>query len=221
VLSEAIGAVLPTGVAVALSPIPIVAVIVMLQTRRGRTNGPAFAVGWITGVSLVMTVALLALSGVPTPTTTDTSVRWGTLAIGLALLVLAGRQWRKRPRPGDPPEIPAWLSRVDSFTPRRSFTAGVVLSVLNPKNLALTLAAAGAVAKAGLDDSQEVWAALVFVVIASSSVVGLVAAALLAPGASARPLGAVREYMAAHSSVIMAVILLILGAKLIGDAISG
>ena len=46
-MGQAIGQVLPPAVGVGLSPIPIVAVIVMLVTPRARVNGPAFlGAGW-------------------------------------------------------------------------------------------------------------------------------------------------------------------------------
>jgi hypothetical protein len=41
VLSRAIGDLLPSAVGVALSPIPIIAVILILATPRARSNGPA------------------------------------------------------------------------------------------------------------------------------------------------------------------------------------
>ena len=46
-LTQAIGDVLPSAVAIVLSPVPIIAVDLMLGTRRARSNGPAFAIGWI------------------------------------------------------------------------------------------------------------------------------------------------------------------------------
>ncbi|MFL6182019.1 MAG: GAP family protein [Actinomycetes bacterium] len=220
-LSEAIGGFLPAAVAVALSPIPIVAVIVMLGTPRARTNGPAFAVGWIIGMAAVMAIVLVVLGGGNTSDTTQTSVQWGTLVLGVLMLTLAFGQWRKRPRSGEPAALPAWVSKVDAFTPAKSLAAGAVLSGANPKNLALTLSAAGAIAVDGLDDTQQFWAAAVFVGIASSTVVVFVLAALVAPKATAQPLASIRQFMADNNAVIMAVVLLLLGAKLVGDALSG
>ena len=46
-MREAIGAILPLAVGVALSPVPIIAVVLMLGTPGGRTNGLAFLGGWI------------------------------------------------------------------------------------------------------------------------------------------------------------------------------
>ena len=46
-MGEAIGQVLPMAVGVALSPIPIIAVVLMLVTPRAKVNGPMFIVGWL------------------------------------------------------------------------------------------------------------------------------------------------------------------------------
>ena len=39
-MGQAIGQVLSFGVGVALSPVPIIAVVLMLATPKGRVNGP-------------------------------------------------------------------------------------------------------------------------------------------------------------------------------------
>jgi len=36
---------------VALSPVPIIAVVLMLGTPRARVNGPAFVLGWVLGLT--------------------------------------------------------------------------------------------------------------------------------------------------------------------------
>ena len=41
------------SVGVAISPVPIAAVIVMLFTPRAKTNAPSFAVGWVAGLLVV------------------------------------------------------------------------------------------------------------------------------------------------------------------------
>ena len=60
---QAIGEVLSFGVGVALSPLPIIAVVLMLATPRGRTNGPAFLTGWVLGIAVLGTIVLLIASG--------------------------------------------------------------------------------------------------------------------------------------------------------------
>jgi threonine/homoserine/homoserine lactone efflux protein len=222
VLSDAIGSLLPAAVAVALSPIPVIAVVVMLGTPRARTNGPAFAVGWVFGLLAVGAIVLLLTGGADDPdSATSTSVNWLTLGLGVLFLVLAARQWRSRPTKGQEPTMPTWMARVDGFDAGRSFVLGVALSGANPKNLALTMAAAASIAQAGLDASQNAIALAVFVVIGSSTVAGSVVYYLVARERAGGTLATIKAFMTDHNTVIMMVILLVLGAKLIGDGLSG
>ena len=62
-INEAIGQVLSFGVGVALSPVPIVTLVLMLGTSRARTNGPAFVIGWIVGLAAVGSLVLLLSRG--------------------------------------------------------------------------------------------------------------------------------------------------------------
>jgi hypothetical protein len=61
----------------------------------------------------------------------------------------------------------------------------------------------------------------VFVAIGSITVVGAVVFALVAPRTAARPLDVIRRFMADNSATIMMVLLLVLGIKILGDAIGG
>ncbi len=221
-LSDAIGGLLPSAIAVALSPIPIVAVILMLDTPKARSNGPAFAVGWVVGLTAVSVIVLLVAHGASDPdSASSTSVNWVTLGLGVLFLGLARQQWRKRPKKGEEPVMPKWMASVDGFTAPKSLVLGVALSAANPKNLALTLAAAGSIAQAGLSAGEDAIAVTVFVVLASVTVVGSVLFYLLASTKAAEPLAAIKEFMSDHNAVIMMVILLILGAKLIGNGLAG
>jgi Sap, sulfolipid-1-addressing protein len=60
-LNQAIGDLLPAALAVALSPIPIVAVVLVLAGPKARTAGPAFAVGWVSGLVAVSAIVVLVL----------------------------------------------------------------------------------------------------------------------------------------------------------------
>jgi len=219
-LSDAIGNLLPAAVGVGLSPIPIVAVILMLGTPKARTNGPAFAIGWVLGLTVVCVIVLAIAGGADDPdSTTSDSVNWLQVALGLAFFSMAHRQWKKRPKRGETPEMPKWMETIDHFTPGRSFVFGVLLSAVNPKNLALTLAAAAAIAQAGLSTTDDAIAIAVFVAIGSISVAGLVLFFLIGGDHATKPLASIKEFMEDHNAVIMMVVLLILGAKLLGDGL--
>ena len=65
-MGAAIGGALPFAVGVALSPIPIVAVVLMLTTQRARVNGAVFIAGWLAGLAVVGAIAL-SIAGPGTP----------------------------------------------------------------------------------------------------------------------------------------------------------
>lgn len=220
VLSEAIGDLLPSAFAVALSPIPIVAVILVLSAPRARTAGPAFALGWIAGLLSVSVIVLLLVGSGADSDHDDPGLDWLKIAIGALLLVMAAKQWTKRPRRGEEPAAPSWMATVDSATPARAALLGAALSGANPKNLALTLAAVASIAEAGLDSADTAIATAVFVVVGSVTVAGAVLFHLFAGDRAARPLAAVKGFMAANNAVIMMVVLLLLGAKLLGDGLA-
>ena len=64
---QVIGDLLPSALGVALSPVPIIAVILMLGTPKARATGSAFAVGWIAGLVIASTIVLVATSGAIRP----------------------------------------------------------------------------------------------------------------------------------------------------------
>ena len=222
-MGQAIGDFLPSAVGVAISPLPIVAVVLMLVTPRGRVNGPLFVAGWCVGLGLVGAIVLSVADGADA---TDSSgpATWVDvlfLILGLLLILVAARQWSGRPHGAEEPLPPKWMGALDHFTPVKAGGAGVVLSALNPKNLLLTTAGASAIAQTGISTGQQIGAYVIFVVIASIGVAAPLAIAF-AMGERSRPiLEGLRAWLARNNAVIMAVLMLIIGVKLIGNAISG
>lgn len=220
-MGAAIGDILPMAVGVALSPVPIIAIVLMLGTPRARTNGPAFALGWLIGLSIAGGIVLSLATGRAEddgagPATWVSVVK---LVFGVLFVLLAARTWRGRPRAGDEAVMPKWMQAIDTFKTGKSFVAGGVLSGLNPKNLALTIAAAAVIASAGISTGQEIGALVVFIVLGSTSIVAPLAIYFLMGERAVTILGALKNWMARHNAAIMTVLLLVLGAKLIGDAI--
>jgi threonine/homoserine/homoserine lactone efflux protein len=221
-VGEAIGQLLPGAIGVALSPVPIIAVILMLATPRARVTGPSFAVGWVVGITTVSVIVLLVAGPSDDPDSgASTAVSWVKIAFGALFLFLALKQWQGRPKAGETPEAPKWMATVDRFTAAKSFGFGVVLSTLNPKNLALTIAAMAGVAQAGLSAGEDVVAIIVFVVIGSLTVAGPVVAYLLFGRKAEHALSSIKDWMTENNATIMIVLFLVLGVKIIGDGIAG
>jgi threonine/homoserine/homoserine lactone efflux protein len=222
-VGDAIGQILSLGVGVALSPVPIIAVVLMLGTARARANGPAFVLGWVIGLSVVGTIILLAAGGADASESGEpaTWVDVLKLVLGCLLALLAVQQWRGRPREGDEAALPKWMQTIDTFGPGKALAMGALLSGVNPKNLLLTLAAASAIAQTGIDTGSQAVALAVFVAVGTLGP-GLPVAIYFAMGVRAKHvLDGLRLWMGAHNSAIMAVLCLVIGAKLIGDAITG
>jgi threonine/homoserine/homoserine lactone efflux protein len=222
-LGQAIGDLLPLALGIAISPIPIIAVILMLFSERARANSAMFLLGWITGVLGGMVILLIIANtqdltqsnGQP-----DDSVSTIKLVLGALLIFAALRQWQKRPKEGETPTLPQYLQAVDTLTPLKALGLGVILAAVNPKNLMMLVAGAITIAQADLSDNDTVIAVIVFVVIAISTVtVPVVLYNVM--GARAQPmLDSMRTWLAANNAAVMAVLLLVIGVVVIGKGIA-
>jgi threonine/homoserine/homoserine lactone efflux protein len=223
-VGEAIGAMLPSAIGVAISPLPIVAVILILFSPKARTNGPAFVIGWVVGLAVVVAI-VLALADpanladeTDNPSTTASIIQ---LVFGLLLLFLAYRQFQGRPKEGEEPTMPKWMRAIDKITPVAAFGFGVLMSAINPKNLLLDVAGATSIAQADLSTGSEIVVAIIFILLASVSVGGVLIWYLVAGEGAAAKLNQMKGWLLHNNAVVMAVVLLILGVNLIGKGFGG
>ena len=222
-MGGAFGDILPLAVGVAVSPIPIIAIVLMLGTPRARTNGPAFAAGWLAGLTIVGAIVLVLASG-KSASDTGGPATWTSvlrLVFGALFLLLAARSWHGRPQPGQEAQMPKWMHAIDGFGAGKSFGVGALLSGLNPKNLALSVAAAAAIAQAEISGGEQAAALAVFVVLGSVTILAPVVIYFTMGAKAKEILDGLKLWLSAHNAAIMTVLLLVLGAKLIGDAIAG
>jgi len=113
------------------------------------------------------------------------------------------------------------MRTIDRFDARRSAGLAFALAVVNPKNLVLVIGAAAAIAQTGASTGAQAGALAVFVIIASLGP-GIPVGIYFVMGARGKHiLDGLRAWMARENAVIMAVICLLIGVKLIGDAITG
>lgn len=222
-MGAAIGQVLSLGVAVAISPIPIIGVVLMLTTPRARSNGPAFLLGWVVGLAVLGT-AMLLVAGDSSASENGGPATWVSvlkLVLGCLLLLTAVRQWRGRPHDVDEVELPGWMRAVDRISAVRSGGMGTALAAVNPKNGLLTIAAGAAIAQTGVGAGKQAVALAVFIVVATMGVATPVIAYYLLGDRSDRMLSDLKDFLAVHNAAIVAVLLVVIGVKLIGDGITG
>ena len=220
-MGSVIGDILPLAIGVAISPVPIIAVILMLFSARARTNGPAFLAGWVVGLAVLGTVVLVLSDAGDLHEQDGPSTAAGVvqLILGVLLLLASLRQWRSRPKHGEEPEMPKWLAGVDGLSPVKAAGLGLLLSAVNPKNLLLVIAAAVTIGQAGLGTGQQVVALVIFVLIGSVTVALPVVYSLLGGEGAAARLEEAKDWLAANNATVMFILLLVFGVVLIGKAI--
>ncbi len=222
-MQQVIGEILPLALGIAISPVPIIAIILMLITPKARSNGLAFLFGWMAGLAVVGGIALVianaaGLAETGGPSKAASAVK---LVLGVLLLIVAERQWQGRPRQGEAAPLPKWMQALDTFTPVKSFGVAALLSGVNPKNLMLNLAAATIIAQAGLPASSQAIALLVLVLIGSIGIIVPVVVYFAGGDTARHTLDGWKAWLGVNNSTVMAVLLLVLGVVLIGKGISG
>jgi hypothetical protein len=222
-VGQAIGGSLPLAIGVALSPVPIIAVVLMLTSRRAKVNGPAFVLGWLAGLIVVGAIVLSVCGGAGASSSGGpaTWVSWVKVVLGVLLLAVSARQFRGRPRGGASGELPSWMGKIETIGPAGAAGLAAVLAGVNPKNLLLAVGGAAAIAQTGISGGEQAVAYLVFALVGTLGV-GIPVGIYLAMGErAARLLAGLKDWMGRNNAVIMSVLCLIIGVKLIGDAISG
>jgi threonine/homoserine/homoserine lactone efflux protein len=222
-MGQVIGDLLPLAVGVAISPIPIIAVILMLLAPKAGGTSAGFLLGWVVGIVVATTLFLLLAGTLDLGSSGEPSgaASWVKLVLGALLLLMAARQWRGRPSPGSEPALPKWMTAIDAFTPGKAAGLGLALSAVNPKNLLMCVAAGTTIGGADLSGGQDVWSVVVFTALAASTVAIPVIGYAVARERMAGPLEHLRGWLTVHDGAVMATLLLVIGVLLVGKGLSG
>ena len=221
-MTSAIGEILPLALGIAISPIPIIAAILMLLSPRARVTSVGFLLGWVLGIVVAVTVFTLLSSVIPEDDPDASKPIQGTvqLILGLLLLVLALGQWRKRPKAGEEPVMPKWMRAIDKVSFPVALGLGFLLSAVNPKNLLMAVGAGVEIGSAELAVGESVGVIAVFTLLAASTVLVPVVGYLLAADRLRGALDALRGWLSQNNAIIMAVLLLVIGVSMIGKGIA-
>ncbi|GAB2654814.1 GAP family protein [Prescottella soli] len=222
-LGSVIGETLPLALGIAISPVTIIAAILMLLSSNALRTGPGFLIGWILGVAIAVT-AFVLLAGLLTTQGDSDGANVPRAIVQLLLaalfLLLAVRQWRGRPKPGEGPALPKWMAAIDGFTFKRAFGLGLLLSVLNPKNLLIAASAGVTIGDAGIAALPASIATGVFVLCATATVWVPVSAFGVASQQLRGPLDALHRWLVRENNVVMTVLMAFMAALMVGKAIA-
>lgn len=220
-MGNIIGELLPFAVGIAISPLPIIVVILTLLSPRARTSSAGFLLGWIVGILAVIVVLTAVSTVLPQRGNSDPGIWSGILklALGVLLLMLAVKQWRKRPHGDATPDLPGWMKKVDSLKFAGGIRLGLFLSVVNPKNVILSTSVGVDLGTSDLGVGALAVAAGVFTLIAASTVVVPVVAYAMAAKRLRAPLESLHAWLTRESHTIMGVLFVVLGVVTLGKGI--
>ena len=220
-MGTALGSILPLAIGVALSPLPIIAVILMLFSKKARSTSVGFLIGWFLGVLISATIIVFTANPAEQATGGDESPLYIVvhLLLGVFLLFIAYRDWKKRPKPGEQVEMPKWMQGLDNLTAGKALMMGALLSGLNPKNLAFTISAGVIIASAGLDTTQAIAVILVYTLLACITVAAPVVIYFVMGDKATPTLTSWKEWLTYHNAAVMTVLFIVFGFMVLGKGI--
>jgi threonine/homoserine/homoserine lactone efflux protein len=115
--------------------------------------------------------------------------------------------------------MPKWMSAIDDFTPVKALGAGLALTALNPKNIALIIGAGTAVGAPGLTTAESIIVGLIFTIVATLGVGLPPLYAALGGSAARNNLDAARTWLIENNVIVMTLLMLIIGVVLIGEGL--
>jgi hypothetical protein len=201
---------------VALSPLPIVAVLIILLTKRARVGSLVFSAAWVLGNATAIAVAIAFAGKIKAPGQgLDLSFEGAvTLVFGVGLIVVGWMSRRGRWRSEDPTATPKWVEAVDGLSPMGGAAVAFSNALTSPKNLALAIAAGIAIRDAVKLPAERTSAALLYVAVASFTILAPVVVYFVA-GKRAEPLlERWKRNVTMRAAVIMEIGLFVFGAGL-------
>ena len=208
------------GLMASLSPATIVVFILLLRTNRAASNAPAFLLGW----ALSLTVVFVASYAVGSSRTSQhgsgrTAVEVLEVLMGLALVVLAARQWRRRDEPAR--ESAGGVSSRFAARMKELGPGGAVAVGILKQPWAITAAAAVVVVDHHSNASLSIVAFACFTVVSTATVGWIYLTFTRSPERAQAELAALQERVTAAGPALVAVAALVVGLLLTYDGITG
>ena len=222
-MKTVIGDILPLVIVVAVSPINIVAAILLLFSKRPIANASSYLLGFMVGIAAVVSGITVLADAIGLEPDSDRSRGASALllVLGVLLLVVAVRKLAHRPGPDEPPGTPKWMEGIGDFNAGRSLLAGIAVGALNPKNIAVAVASGVVIANGELPAVQQIVVLAIYTILVSLGVAAPIVTALALGDRSGSVLTAWKDWLDRNTATVMAVIYLFFGVILVGKGIAG
>ena len=213
------------GVGCAANPWGIMIAILLLDAKRGHGIIWSYVLAWVGAISVVLALILAGLgavleSGSSGATTTGSIIQLGLgiLLLGFACKRMLGDR-RASARAGGstgPPPTPGWLRAIENISYAAAFLLGIY-SATWP----FVIAAGGEIVRVDITVGETIALGALFVVLGSSSVVGVAAFGTFAPGRSGPFLDRMRAWLTVHNRGVINAILVVFGVLLAARGLTG
>jgi threonine/homoserine/homoserine lactone efflux protein len=204
------------GLAITLEPIPLTAFIIIVASERGSRKGAAFVFGWIVSLGIVVAVTVIATGNSPPKSNTAPSLASLAvkIALGVVLLLIALRQYRRMGKPKKPKKPPKWQASVDSMSP---WYAMALAPLTQPWGLIAVGAAT--VVQAKLSAWEDYLTLIYFCVVATAVYLVMVIYAAVRPDETQAFLSRLRTWIETHTDQLIVWASLVVGLWLIGKSV--
>jgi threonine/homoserine/homoserine lactone efflux protein len=222
-MASEFGDVFIAAIAAAISPVPIIAAILVLFSDHGRRNGILYLLGWVAGMLICIGAVLLLPEDLDfnrgaVLATAGAGLR---ILIGLLFVVAALAVWIRRPKTGEAHPLPAWTNRIAGLSGLQALLLAIGLAVINPKNLALAFSTILSIVEAQATPWEARLALALFVLIGSSTIAVPVFYRLIAGKQADRQLQTWKEWLTYNNATVVCVVLLMMGVMIIGKGVGG
>jgi len=170
-MAELILSLLPLAVAATLQPSQVIALIVLLQTKRGAVNGLAYIIGMIVFRLLLGGSFWVLVSNVEKTVESkggNFGLLVGTVLLVLGILMLVYALRRGFSPQGEDEAAASWMDKLQDVSSLRSALVGVAFLALDPKDWLVDLSAINLIADADLSSSNSLFAFLAYILMAQS-----------------------------------------------------
>jgi threonine/homoserine/homoserine lactone efflux protein len=204
------------GLAITLEPIPLTAFILVLASKGGVRKGAGFIFGWLVSLAIVVALTLVVTGNKPPKPNTAPSL--AALAvkilIGVVLVLIAVRQWRRMGRPKKPKKTPKWQTGIDNMSP---WYAMGLAPLVQPWGL--VAAGVAVITEAKLSTWESYIVLFAFCVISVLTYLVMEIYAGFRPEKTQAFLARTRAWIDTHTDQVIIVVSLLLGFWLIGKSI--
>lgn len=219
--SEILLDILLAAVGIALSPFPVIAIMMILGSEHARSRGVAFAIGWLLGLSALILLTFFLLNNLNNFGNSDyPPTSWVRIIFGAILVALAAKKWLARAKPSQETTAPAWVATVDTLSNGKTVALGATLGGINPKNLAFSILFLTDLTQAALPLGQKMLLLLLYIFMSSLVVIVSVGYYLLATVTAAKRLQQIKTFMIVQNDAIMMFMFLFFGLLLIAKGLS-